>query len=226
MLKINEALGLCELHVTPITKVNNLCIHNDLVEPLSELQACAKAAGFDLAIASGFRSFERQQFIWNQKALGRRPVLSAHEEPLDIALLSEAELISVILQWSALPGASRHHWGCDIDIFDNGALNGQALQLTTKEVTTVFAPFYEWLAYFLEGQKDFFRPFDGTGNIAGEPWHLSFAPVARQYQALMSESTLRDFYSDHNQCGDLALRESILDNISFIYQHYIEAYFI
>ena len=27
-----------------------------------------------------------------------------------------------ILLWSALPGASRHHWGTDFDVFDRAAV--------------------------------------------------------------------------------------------------------
>ncbi|MCZ8486094.1 D-alanyl-D-alanine carboxypeptidase family protein [Vibrio lentus] len=30
---------------------------------------------------------------------------------------SEQQKLSAILRWSALPGASRHHWGCDFDVF-------------------------------------------------------------------------------------------------------------
>ena len=38
------------------------------------LQSDAAAAGFELAIASSYRSFERQCLIWNGKACGERTV--------------------------------------------------------------------------------------------------------------------------------------------------------
>ena len=35
-----------------------------------------------------------------------------------------------ILEWSALPGASRHHWGSEFDVFDLAALpEGYRVQL-------------------------------------------------------------------------------------------------
>jgi len=52
----------------------------------------------------------RQAEIWNAKAAGLRPVLDANEQPIDTGTLSERELVFAILRWSALPGASRHHW--------------------------------------------------------------------------------------------------------------------
>ncbi|SPY94009.1 D-alanyl-D-alanine carboxypeptidase [Proteus mirabilis] len=65
--------------------------------------------------ASFIRSFERQLAIWNGKFEGTRPVLDAESQPIDIQTLSEGQRCEAILKWSALPGASRHHWGTEID---------------------------------------------------------------------------------------------------------------
>ncbi len=35
-----------------------------------------------------------------------------------MAALSDLEKCKAMLRWSAVPGASRHHWGTEIDIFD------------------------------------------------------------------------------------------------------------
>ncbi|SUC40219.1 D-alanyl-D-alanine carboxypeptidase [Proteus mirabilis] len=74
------------------------------------LQQQAAKAGFKLMPASSFRSFERQLAIWNGKFEGTRPVLDAESQPIDIQTLSEGQRCEAILKWSALPGASRHHW--------------------------------------------------------------------------------------------------------------------
>ncbi len=39
-----------------------------------------------------------------------------------LASSAEAERVAAILVWSALPGASRHHWGTDCDVIDAAAL--------------------------------------------------------------------------------------------------------
>src|SRR5690606_23241791 len=88
-------------------------VHRELIPAWNELVAEARRAGFDLAIASGFRDYRRQLAIWNDKADGRRPLLDEHGEPLDAGALAPWPLARAILRWSALPGASRHHWGSD-----------------------------------------------------------------------------------------------------------------
>ncbi len=95
--------------------------HRDVVEPFRSLQNDARREGFDLQILSGFRSFAHQLSIWNRKASGQLAVLDSDAAPLDIRTLTERDLVFAILRWSALPGASRHHWGTDLDVFDAAA---------------------------------------------------------------------------------------------------------
>ena len=103
--------------------VNGIAVHRAIVAPLTALQADAAQAGFDLRLVSGYRSFDRQLAIWNAKAMGKRAVLDSAGRVLDISALSEVELVNAIMRWSALPGASRHHWGSDIDVYDAAAVS-------------------------------------------------------------------------------------------------------
>src|ERR1043166_4934719 len=123
-------------------------LHRDAVDAFLALRAAAGAAGFALAILSGFRSFEQQLSIWNRKATGRLAVLDSDARPLDIARLSEAELVFSILRWSALPGASRHHWGTDLDVYDRAATpEGYQVELIPAEVAAggMFGRLHAWL---------------------------------------------------------------------------------
>ncbi|MEE8057540.1 MAG: M15 family metallopeptidase, partial [Pseudomonadales bacterium] len=171
-------------------------IHQQALQPYLDLRADAKEAGFDLAIASGYRDFARQLAIWNDKATGKRPVLDKQGQPLDMMSLSSWQQVQSILRWSALPGASRHHWGTDIDVYDRAAVaEDYWVQLSSEEVADdgPFGPLHSWLDRQIEsGQaKGFFRPYQrDTGGIAPERWHLSYAPVSCQYQ---SEFMIEDF---------------------------------
>ena len=93
-------------------------LHRQIIEPLHLLQEAATVAGFNLTVASAYRSFERQLSIWNAKAEGRRVVLDSAGLPVDMMALDPWQQVQAILRWSALPGASRHHWGTDLDIYD------------------------------------------------------------------------------------------------------------
>jgi hypothetical protein len=113
-----------------------------------DLRAAAAAAGFDLRIASAYRSFERQLTIWNGKLSGERPVLDEEDRPLDLATLGDVERIERVLRFSAMPGASRHHWGTDLDIYDAAAVPpGYRLCLNAAEVADEgpFGPLHRWL---------------------------------------------------------------------------------
>jgi LAS superfamily LD-carboxypeptidase LdcB len=145
------------------------------------LRAAAAADGMELAAVSSFRDFERQLTIWNDKFRARRALLDRDGSPLEAAGMTPAERVRAILYWSALPGASRHHWGTEIDVIDRRALSGDGKpQLVPAEYAPegVFGPLARWLDEHAEGYG-FFRPYDrDRGGVQPEPWHLSFAPVA------------------------------------------------
>ena len=161
-------------------------LHKDVWPAFYALQRDALDAGFELAIASGFRDFERQRNIWNGKATGQRELLDSAGNALPFDALSAAEVMLAILRWSALPGASRHHWGTDFDVYDKRAVSADyRLRLIPEEAAAggVFAGLHRWLDQQIASDNShaFFRPyqFDDDG-IAPEAWHLSYAPIAAQ----------------------------------------------
>ena len=87
MQKITDIVsGKTQLHLASLD--NKCLIHTEIMEPFNLLKAAAGKQGFDLRIASGFRSYERQLLIWNEKALGKREVLDYHGQSMDFHSLS------------------------------------------------------------------------------------------------------------------------------------------
>jgi len=203
---------------------NNLKIHPQILNPLIELTDKAKSAGFDLRVASAFRSFERQLLIWNNKVSGLRPVLDKTGTAIDINSLNDDEKVFTILHWSALPGASRHHWGTDVDVYDASRMpEGYELQLTLEETENggPFAEFHQWLTQELQGGSSFFRPYiPDAGGVSPEPWHLSYAPLAHSFATQLSEDMLREKI----QATDILLKDNILKNLEYIFNNYIKPY--
>lgn len=202
-----------------------LKIRRQVVEPLQQLMMKAADQGFDMRIASGFRSFDRQLLIWNNKAQGNRPVLDENGCPIDLTFLTEDEKMWAILKWSALPGASRHHWGTDVDVYDASKMSETyELQLTQEETEGEgpCAEFHAWLTRELrEGNTGFYRPFtEGIGKVSPEPWHLSFAPLANQFAEQLTEDILRKKL----QATDIALKQSVLKHLHSIFEEYIKPY--
>jgi hypothetical protein len=198
-------------------------VHREVVEPFRRLQDDARAAGFDLRILSGFRSFDQQLSIWNRKATGQRSVLDSSAVPLDIARLSPPELIFAILRWSALPGASRHHWGTDLDVYDRAAQPaGYEIELIPPEVNPggMFGPLHQWLDERIAASQahGFFRPYDrDRGGVAPERWHLSHAPVAGRYLPKLTVPVLRRTVGR----ADLSLKPAVLAHLDEIHRRFV-----
>ena len=211
---------LCSADVTASLGVR---VHRDVVAPFRRLQRDAHAAGFDLQILSGFRSFEQQRSIWNQKATGQRAVLDSDAVPLDIATLSAKDLAFAILRWSALPGASRHHWGTDLDVYDRAAQPaGYEIELIPEEVNPggMFGPLHAWLDERIAAgaAHGFFRPYDrDRGGVAPERWHLSHGPTAATYGRELTTDVLRDAVRG----ADLALKSVVLAHLDEIVVRFV-----
>ena len=191
-------------------------------EAFDALQSAAAAEGFDLQVASGFRSFDRQLAIWNAKARGERPVHDDDGRPVDVASLDDGQKLEAILRFSALPGGSRHHWGSDLDVYDAAALpQGYQLQLTPAEVADdgIMGPLHRWLDGQLDEQTGFFRPYaSDRGGVAVERWHLSYAPLARGCAAELSEQLLGAILGG---C-ELELADSVLATLPELFRRYVQ----
>ena len=150
-------------------------------------------------------------------------MLDSDANPLDIQRLTERELVFAILRWSALPGASRHHWGTDLDLIDRGATpEGYEIELVPEEVDPggMFGPLHGWLDKRISGSSafGFFRPYDqDRGGVAPERWHLSHAPVAARFEGKLTTELLRSTLQD----SDIELKEVILDDLDEIYERFV-----
>jgi len=220
-LTIDQLTGQSQSHLQEVFPGHLL--HREVVVAYRALIEKAAGEGIALRMASGFRSFDRQLAIWNAKARGERPVVDSEGKPLAIATLSEREQVFAILRWSALPGASRHHWGSDVDIWDSAAVGDDyQLQLTSDEYAAggPFEHCSRWLDELMtNGNTGFFRPNKGAkkDGVAAEPWHLSFRPLATVCERALTPAVLRKLIEN----TDICLQAAILENLDEIYSRFI-----
>ncbi|MBE2893979.1 M15 family metallopeptidase [Spirabiliibacterium falconis] len=196
-------------------------LHYDTVSAFQSLQQSAVKAGFDLQPASSFRDFERQRLIWNRKMCGERKVHDDNGTALDFTHCDEWQKIQAILRWSAMPGASRHHWGSDIDIYDPTRLPvNQALQLEPWEYQKQ-GYFYELSCWLQEALPhfDFYLPFSSLVHkeIGHEPWHISHRAVADRAFSLFSPDVLRQSWQDEAISG----KNVLITHLDAIFSRFI-----
>jgi LAS superfamily LD-carboxypeptidase LdcB len=183
-------------------------LHAAVAAPFLALCEAAARAGFDLVPVSSFRDFARQRAIWNAKFRGRRPAFDRAGRPVDMAVLDDAARVETILLWSALPGASRHHWGSDIDVADGHVMaRGYQPKLVVEEYRRggPFAALSAWLGQNLQ-RYGFYRPYTQSGRgVQPEPWHISYAPVAGPALGRMSAQLLADAIRGADVAGEQAI---------------------
>lgn len=225
-LNARQLTGMDDTHLVALPDGHRL--QADAANAFTALQADARRAGFELAIASSFRSFARQLDIWNAKAAGLRPVHDDLGRPVPMSLLSPMERVHAILRYSALPGTSRHHWGTDLDVFDAAAVApGYRVQLSAQEVAVggVFDPLHCWLdARMAAGESQgFYRPYDkDRGGVAPERWHLSYAPLAITCAARFRSTMLEACWDCEAAAGGISLRAEIEAHLQDIMARYVE----
>ena len=200
-------------------------VDRDIVADLQALSEAARANGFELRLESAYRSFDKQLSIWNRKARGELPLLSAEGVPMERPK-DEEELMYAILTWSALPGASRHHLGTDIDVVDGAACpEGYEVQLTPAECEGMFARFHAFLTERMVADKafGFSRVFvPGRGKIRPEGWHIAHLPTSRKRLEHFSLDELRRIY----ERSDMECKRAVLANLPQLAEEYIYPYFV
>ncbi|GGG52882.1 hypothetical protein GCM10011414_23160 [Croceivirga lutea] len=161
-----ELMGKAELELFG----EDINLREQAYEAFLKMKKAAYTAGFDIKMISSFRSFDRQ------KAIFERKFIRFTEEGL-----KPMEAIEKIVEYSTIPGTSRHHWGTDIDIIDGyPKSSGDVLVPEKFEDEGPFAPFKKWLdensekfGFYLVYTDNYFRR-----GFKYEPWHYSYAPLS------------------------------------------------
>lgn len=215
-------LSLLLTGLTPpdLVAVDGLQLERRSADAFYRMQQAARLDGIELRPVSAYRSFERQAAIWNGKMLGQRAVYDHQQQRIDIHQLTGFARLEAVLLYSALPGASRHHWGTDLDVFDAAAVpkdyQPQLLE-TEYQGTGPFVHLSQWLTKHA-GDFGFFRPYyHYLGGVAAEPWHLSYQPLAEAYLQQFELKMLQQAIADNTLCE----KQLILQYLPEIFQRFV-----
>ncbi|MDC1226116.1 M15 family metallopeptidase [Algibacter sp.] len=135
----------------------------------------AKTDGITLKIISGTRNFAEQKAIWERKWKKHKNL-----EPINRA--------KKILEYSAMPSTSRHHWGTDIDL--NSFTNSYFEKGQGKNE-------YDWLLKNANSYGFYQMYTNRTAGRTGynlERWHWSYMPLANKYLS---------YYNKHVDYSDI-----------------------
>lgn len=154
-------------------------LRKDTYKAFQQMHEAAQKDGIQLVIISATRNFESQKSIWEAKWTGQRLV---DDEDISQTIPEPRQRALKILEYSSMPGSSRHHWGTDIDLNN---LNDEHFQKGEGKKV------YQWLRAHA-AQYGFCQPYSqkGADRPAGyneEKWHWSYMPISKKLTALAAQ---------------------------------------
>lgn len=157
----------------------NLYLRHEVISALKRMAQAGKKDGVFIYVVSATRTYQHQKNIWQAKYLGKRKSGGVFLNES----MSSQEKVNAILNYSSMPGTSRHHWGSDLDLFfkttgirleNSEFAQGEGLRL------------YRWLQKNAK-RFGFCQPYKNLpterrqGYHLGyleEKWHWSYVPLS------------------------------------------------
>ncbi len=159
-----------------------MLLRNEAYESFKKMYAAAESENIKLIIKSATRNFNYQKGIWERKWNGKTKLSDGTNAA---KMSSEILRAEKILNYSSMPGASRHHWGTDIDLnsFNNKYFaTGEGLKI------------YIWLIDHAH-EYGFCQPYTtkekGRTGYNEEKWHWSYTPLSNEMTSYVKDH-LRD----------------------------------
>ena len=155
----------------------------EVADAFEALYRAAERDSIRLTLLSGLRTFAAQKRIWEHK----------YHHKYRYLFDNETQKIKKIMEYSAMPGTSRHHWGSDIDVvslhnafFKKGY--GQKVFLWLKKNGRRFGFIQVYTAGRGYGYKE-------------ERWHYTYFPLSaiylKAYKKHISAKDIYGFSGDH-----------------------------
>ena len=181
--------------------VNNM--QAEVFEAFERMREAASKKGIDIKVVSAYRSYNRQREIWNSKY---KAFVQQGLEPKDA--------IKKIIQYSTLPGTSRHHWGTDIDVIDSA--NSQSGDVLLTEKFYGDGPSSALHSWMNENAASygFFEVYTNNPNRKGfahEPWHYTYHPLSKSYLEVLTTHGLSEIAKDDQLLGREHLDKKFLN---------------
>lgn len=168
------------------------------------MKTAAQADGILLKVVSSYRNYAHQNRIWERKYKRFRE-----------SGLSPTSAIFKIIEYSTIPGTSRHHWGTDLDIIDgNPKVVGDVLVPTKFHGTGPFCDMKEWMKTNAH-RYGFHLVYTNTLGRKGfkyEPWHYTYAPLSSQYLKEYKTLDVKTILQEQQLMGSKHFNQEFINN--------------
>ncbi|MEH6406079.1 MAG: M15 family metallopeptidase [Leeuwenhoekiella sp.] len=174
----------------------------EAAKAFDKMKEAAAKDGIDIKVVSSYRDYNHQNRIWERKF--RNYTADG---------LSPEMTIDKIIEYSTIPGTSRHHWGTDLDIIDaNGKTNGDVLVPAKFHGNGPFCKLKEWLDKHAN-EYGFYLVYTDLSSRKGfnyEPWHFSYAALSKNYLQQYKNLDIKEVLQEQKLMGSEAFSPSFM----------------
>ncbi len=179
-------------------------LRKDAHQAFIKMKTEALKENIKIQVVSSYRDFNHQNRIWTRKY--NRFIKQG---------LAPKNAINKIIEYSTIPGTSRHHWGTDLDIIDGNVK--QPKNVLNEEHFHGNGPFCklkEWMDIHANNYG-FYLVYTNNANRKGfkyEPWHYSYKPLSKQYLIDYQKLNLIEILKQEKLIGSEHFTENFIKN--------------
>ncbi len=173
-------------------------------QAFEQLKKEALKSDLNIQVVSSYRGYSHQNRIWERKY-----------NRFTNRGLSPMESINKIIEYSTIPGTSRHHWATDIDIIDANVAQPNSV-LQPKHFKE--GGCYEHLKVWMDNNAEkfgFYLVYTNKTDRKGfkyEPWHFSFKPLSKGYLSQYLKLNFEDIIANENLLGHSHFSKQFISN--------------
>ena len=186
-----------------LTKTSAYKLRPEAAVAFEEMKRAALKEGIQFQVVSSYRDYNHQNRIWERKYKSFRE-----------SGLNPTKSIEKIIEYSTIPGTSRHHWGTDIDIVDATPKVSGGLLIPSKfHGNGPFCKFKEWMDNNAN-TYGFYLVYTDNENRKGfnyEPWHYSFKTLSLEYLNKYQELDIKAKLQTAKLVGSEHFTEEFID---------------
>lgn len=168
-------------------------LRKEAYEAFLNMKSEALKSGISLKVVSSYRDFKHQNMIWERKYKRYKS-----------QGLADENIIKKIIEYSTIPGTSRHHWGTDLDIMDaNAKQPANLLNPDNFEGDACFGQFKKWMDTNAN-EFGFYLVYTNKTERKGfkyEPWHYSYKPLSLQFLSEYRQLNLTEILQKEQLMG-------------------------
>ncbi len=189
---------------TPELYGNDFKLRKEAYEAYISMKDEAKKSNILLKVVSSYRDYNHQNSIWERKY--KRYISQG---------FSPESTINKIIEYSTIPGTSRHHWGTDVDIVDANVKQPRSLlDPNNFENHGCFGNLRRWMDANANN-FGFYLVYTNQEDRKGfkyEPWHYSYKPLSIEYLSEYRQLNLNEILQNENLLGKDHFSEDFINH--------------